>query len=284
MVSPKYSLAASNLDDTAGPAITSETWYSQGIPAPQRALVLVDYVFQAGDTLVGLAKQFHVSLESIVSINGQPEVGQRLKIPSFNVLAHIVKRTDELRDIAEKYGVGVYAICQTNGISPQSVLTHGMTLYVPIDEVYYPGQLNLFRGEVYIRTQEGNDHYYCLMNWPVQGAVSGRFGERRSTGTHHGLDIAAPKDQIIIAPRAGQVVRNMRYEGLLGNALYIDHGNGLMTLYGHLSEALVLGGTWVEAGQPIARVGDNGRSTGSHLHFGVFVDGEAYDPLMFLGG
>jgi murein DD-endopeptidase MepM/ murein hydrolase activator NlpD len=74
------------------------------------------------------------------------------------------------------------------------------------------------------------------------------------------------------------VVRRAGERGGYGQALEIDHGDGVVTLYGHASELLVREGDRVDPGQPILRVGSTGRSTGAHLHFEVRVGGRPVDP------
>jgi murein DD-endopeptidase MepM/ murein hydrolase activator NlpD len=121
---------------------------------------------------------------------------------------------------------------------------------------------------------------------PVDGAVTSRFGQRRDPfsgdpAVHHGLDFGAPEDAPIRAP-AGGVVRSAGPRGGYGNAVEIDHGGGVVTLYGHASELLVAAGDRVVQGQEIARVGRTGRATGAHLHFEVRVGGRPVDPARVL--
>jgi murein DD-endopeptidase MepM/ murein hydrolase activator NlpD len=94
---------------------------------------------------------------------------------------------------------------------------------------------------------------------------------------HHGLDLAAPEGSTITTAAPG-IVKIAGERGGYGLAVEIDHGGGVATVYGHASELLVREGDQVSAGQPIARVGDTGRSTGPHLHFELRVHGQAVDP------
>jgi murein DD-endopeptidase MepM/ murein hydrolase activator NlpD len=117
---------------------------------------------------------------------------------------------------------------------------------------------------------------------PVAGRITSGYGVRRDplTGeasTHPGLDVGAPEGTPIRAP-VGGVVLSAGPRGGYGNAVEIDHGNGLVTLYGHVSELLVSKGDSVVPGQDIATVGSSGRSTGPHLHFEVRVGGRPVDP------
>jgi murein DD-endopeptidase MepM/ murein hydrolase activator NlpD len=98
---------------------------------------------------------------------------------------------------------------------------------------------------------------------------------------HEGVDLPAAEGSLVRAPAGGTVVRSGARGGY-GNALEIDHGNGLSTVYAHASELLVREGEPVAAGQPIARAGQTGRATGSHLHFEVRLGGTPVDPARAL--
>lgn len=124
------------------------------------------------------------------------------------------------------------------------------------------------------------------LSLPVAGRVTSGFGRRQDpiTGeasTHSGLDVGAPAGTPIRVP-AGGVVLSAGPKGGYGNAVEIDHGNGVVTLYGHAAEVLVSPGEFVQPGQEIATVGSSGRSTGPHLHFEVRVGGRPVDPSRVL--
>jgi len=109
--------------------------------------------------------------------------------------------------------------------------------------------------------------------WPLQGVLTARFGR-----SHRGIDLAAPHGTPIRASRAGKVAfAGWYYE--YGRTVILDHGNGIVTLYGHTSANLVRQGRAVGAGELIARVGCSGRCTGPHVHFEIRVNGRAVDPL-----
>lgn len=122
--------------------------------------------------------------------------------------------------------------------------------------------------------------------WPVRGWVTSDFGQRLDPYTaervmHEGLDIAAAEGKHVRAPADGTVV----YAGLVsgyGNVVVIDHGFGIQTRYGHLSQILVKAGQHVKRGQYIAEVGNTGRSTGPHLHYEVRVNGVPENPRKFI--
>lgn len=117
--------------------------------------------------------------------------------------------------------------------------------------------------------------------------ITSWFGYRNDTGGvgstyHQGIDIGAGMGEPIYAAMAGTVTTAGAYGGY-GNAVIIDHGNGLQTLYGHQSAVAVGSGQHVAQGQVIGYVGSTGNSTGPHLHFSIMVNGEMVDPTMFLG-
>lgn len=121
---------------------------------------------------------------------------------------------------------------------------------------------------------------------PVVGRDSGRFGLRRilnkqKRNPHSGMDIAAPEGRKIKSAESGRVL----FVGDLfftGKVVYIDHGNGLISLYAHLSKIDVIEGQQVNRGDIIARVGKTGRVTGAHLHWTVYLNGNAIDPALFI--
>lgn len=126
---------------------------------------------------------------------------------------------------------------------------------------------------------------------PVAGAVTSGFGNRDqfmtdtgelSSGWHAGIDIGAAYGTPVGAAGAGTVTM-AGWNGGYGNTVMIDHGNGLSSMYAHLSSILVSVGEMVAKMQTIGLVGSTGNSTGAHLHFGLFQDGAAIDPSALWG-
>ena len=122
---------------------------------------------------------------------------------------------------------------------------------------------------------------------PVVGGLLGSsFGWRidpvnGQSALHTGLDFPASSGTPILAA-AGGVVVAQEHHPAYGNMVEIDHGNDLVTRYGHASKVLIKKGDLIKRGQKIAEVGSTGRSTGSHLHFEVLVQGVFQDPQKFL--
>lgn len=122
---------------------------------------------------------------------------------------------------------------------------------------------------------------------PVKGTTfTSGYGVRSDpfrgrAAMHAGIDLAGPMGTPIYATADGYVQRSQWVNGY-GNLVEVNHGRGIQTRYGHLSKSLVRDGQQVKRGQMIALMGSTGRSTGSHLHYEVRVDGKAVNPIPFM--
>jgi murein DD-endopeptidase MepM/ murein hydrolase activator NlpD len=122
--------------------------------------------------------------------------------------------------------------------------------------------------------------------WPVQGPLTGHFGQRNDPFSgegafHRGVDISSEYGTAVIAPASGIV----RYADLMngyGRAVVIDHGNSITTLYGHLSGFAVTPGQMIQRGDTLGYVGLSGRSTGPHLHYEVRIRDIPVNPTKYL--
>jgi murein DD-endopeptidase MepM/ murein hydrolase activator NlpD len=118
------------------------------------------------------------------------------------------------------------------------------------------------------------------MRWPLRGVLYRGYGVRQGQ-RHDGIDIAAPEGSTVQAAAPGEVMYTGRQSGY-GVIVILQHPGGLVTLYAHNSAVLVKEGDRVEAGTPIARVGQSGRTTGPHLHFEVREGTKPRNPLGYL--
>jgi murein DD-endopeptidase MepM/ murein hydrolase activator NlpD len=122
--------------------------------------------------------------------------------------------------------------------------------------------------------------------WPVEGMITGSFGERidpfNGEGAFHsGVDISSTYGQPVVSPADG-VVEFADYMGGYGRAVIVDHGHGVSTRYGHLSGFAVAAGQHIQRGDTIGYVGLSGRSTGPHLHYEVRINGTPVNPRKYL--
>ena len=121
---------------------------------------------------------------------------------------------------------------------------------------------------------------------PVKGTQSSSFGYRRffndqPRSPHKGMDISGANGEAIVAARDGVIAATGNYF-FNGNTVLINHGQGFITMYCHMSEIGVVKGQAVSGGSIIGAVGATGRVTGPHLHFGTYMNGTAIDPAIFL--
>lgn len=122
---------------------------------------------------------------------------------------------------------------------------------------------------------------------PAKGPISSPFGLKRffneqARRPHSGIDIAAPRGSNIIAPADGEVILTGEFF-FNGNSIFIDHGQGLITMYCHMDQLDIAMGDTVKAGDVIGKVGSTGRVTGPHLHWTVSLNNSRIEPLLFTG-
>jgi murein DD-endopeptidase MepM/ murein hydrolase activator NlpD len=235
----------------------------------------VTYTVQRGDTVSEIAYKFDLEMSTIISFNGIDNVrrlqaGVELNIPPVDGVMHLVKGRESLSSIATSYGVELEPILDINNIDSE-IIHEGDKLFVPsarMDYVTYHKAM----GDLFI--------------YPVRGTLSSGYGTRKDPFTglwtmHRGYDIVARAGAPVVASNEGRVVYTGE-NGLYGKYVLLTHQGGFQTLYAHLSKWTVSEGQWVVQKQKIAEVGNTGRSTGPHLHFSIYHNGDALDPGRYL--
>lgn len=247
---------------------------------------VTEYTIKSGDTFSGLAADFGVDVDSIKYLNPKVDPddlspGDVIKIPPVSGMIVTVKSGDTIYSLAKKYSLA----------SAQPIVDWPYNSFVD-DEKFTlaAGQSLVIPGGV---PPEENIHPVIqttpavslfargtgALSWPTNGAITQYF-----SWYHNGVDIANTTGTAVAAADSGRVILAMHggWNGGWGSYIKIDHGNGLESLYAHLSEVFVNVGDNVGRGGLIGRMGSTGRSTGSHTHFTVYSNGVAINPLGLL--
>lgn len=161
-----------------------------------------------------------------------------------------------------------YRLIKRNGALVEEEIIHTNVLEKPVPTIILKGT-KVIRGE-------GSGKF----SWPVSGARITSYMGKRWGRMHNGLDIVGKKS--IMASDEGVVEFAGYKSGGLGNAIIINHNNGFKTVYGHLKSINVKKGQIVEKGEVIAIMGSTGRSTGTHLHFEIHLNGKLQNPTSYL--
>ena len=264
---------------------------SQGV-IEYRGGEVVDYEVREGDTVGSIAEKFNLQVTTILWANdltdkSKIKPGQTLKIPPVDGVVHTVKKGDTIYSIAKKYSLEDEAGAQGIVNYPFNTFTDdetfglaiGQTLMVP-DGVMPEEKPTVGRPTVarILTPDAGSVSATGQFVWPTSGTISQGF-----RWYHQGIDISNRAGGAILAADSGRIIvagwpDNYGY----GNRIMIDHGNGYVTLYAHLSRIRVSVGQSVNRGDVIGDMGSTGRSTGIHLHFEIRQGGVLQSPLNFL--
>lgn len=263
------------------------------LPSATGELVRTDIILhevRLGETVGVIAEKYGLELATVLwannlTVRSYIRPGDKLKILPTSGLIHKVKRGDTIAKIAKLYNTTPDKIIKSNKLKEDGTdMIIGEELLVPGGKkpvpVYVPPvrrytQLsNVAAPPPSIAAPAGSGYL-----WPAGARhITQYFGWR-----HTGVDIGGSVGTGLYASRAGTVIRSQcGWNGGYGCYIIIDHGSGVTTLYGHASQLFVSVGDYVSQGQTIAAMGSTGRSTGSHLHFEVRVNGVRQNPLRYI--
>lgn len=255
---------------TAGP--TSALATGLGGPAAHAAALVAAYV----KLKMAQADVTRLQTGYTNAIKGSVEaaVGMSQAIADAGALG--VAEQNELQAITEKYRVAqAAAVGDTARIN--KLVSDQAAEIVAVQEKYN----KLKEKETAARRENAkaarDEAQQIQFTMPVQGTITGRFGEKRPGHSHSGMDIAAPMGTAVKAPQVG-VVTAVGWSDTYGKYVVINHGGGTTTKYAHLSSQDVVENQTVQQGQTIGKVGSTGRSTGPHLHYEVKEGGKFVDP------
>ncbi len=236
------------------------------------------YTVKSGDSISTISRKFGLSnISTLIAVNDISNVrtlrsGQKLKIPSMDGLVYNVQSGDSLNSLSVKYHVSVEEILDANDLTSEK-LSKGMSLFIPgakMDAM----SLKKAMGELFV--------YPIASGW----RLTSRFGPRKDPFTgvassHTGIDMACSTGTPIRAAMSGKVAY-VGWSNIFGNYVIINHANGYQTLYGHMSKTLAKKGQVVDQSTKIGLVGSTGYSTGPHLHFTVYKNGNLVDPMSLI--
>jgi murein DD-endopeptidase MepM/ murein hydrolase activator NlpD len=203
--------------------------------------------------------------------------------PELVGTTHVVEKGETLYRIARAYGIEPRELMEANGINDPRTLAPGQELFVPgaprpVDvPPLAAGSASAAREPDELLPRKGGTG---ALQWPLKGVLYRGFGVKQGQ-RHDGIDLSAPEGTPVRAAAAGEVIYVGTQSGY-GLIVIVRHAGGLITLYAHNSEGLVKDGDRVEAGTPVAKVGQTGRTSGPHLHFEVREGTRPRDPLQFL--
>jgi len=271
------------------PQAISADSLSAGVAAAPRTEI-VNYTVQNGDTVSTIARRFNVSINTVLWANNLSALslirpGDTLKILPVSGIVYKVRSGDTVSRIAKTYGIEEDKIIASNNLA--GGLKAGQ-------EIMLPGANRLVQSVASARSTSNYSGLSAIsdavkspapaagsgkMNWPTQGHRITQYFSWR----HNGVDIGNKVGTPIYAADDGVVeIASSGWNGGYGNTILLNHGGGKKTRYGHASKLLVSAGERVSQGQVIALMGSTGRSTGSHLHFEVIINGGRYNPLNYI--
>lgn len=251
------------------------------------------YVVGSGDTLGAIARKYGISINTILWANGMTarsllRIGQSLTILPVDGILHTVVRGETVSGIAKKFGTDVDKILRANRVTSANEIHVGESLIIPDGKP--PAQPAPKKAPATLGSIK--NVFKSSSEAPQSAAqISGSRNLAWPTASHHinqyfhyghpGVDIHGVLQDPIYAVDDGIVTTSGWNSGGYGNMILIDHGNGMVTRYGHASVLFVHSGDQVTKGQTIGMVGSTGHSTGPHVHFEVYLNGRRYNPLQF---
>jgi murein DD-endopeptidase MepM/ murein hydrolase activator NlpD len=234
------------------------------------------YTVQKGDSVFKIAAAHAISMDAIIASNNLSNArllreGEHLKIPNMDGIPYAVKKGDSLSGISRSMGVPLEAILDANNIQ-RDTISAGETIFIPGARMRSE-DLKLALGELFI--------------YPLKGArLTSPFGWRNDpisgVRRHHAaVDLAASTGTPVKAASDGKVSA-LGFNSTYGKFIVLSHDNNYQTMYAHLNAVSVKQGERVTQGVKIGEVGSTGYSTGPHLHFAMYKNGRAVNPLDFL--
>ena len=257
--------------DSAG----KEELPSGALPPIPVSVNIKPYTIRSGDSLEKIAKRFGLRQDTIISANNLQSAtairpGIQLRIPNMDGVSHKVRSGESLSSLAKAYSIDMTRIVDANDLA-SGTISKGQSLFIPNARLS-SASLREFYGERFV--------------WPARGRISSPFGYRANPFTglrtyHSAIDIVMSPGTRVKATSEGRVA-DTGYNSVFGNYIILKHASGYQSLYAHLSSISVKEGSSVAQGAAIGLSGNTGQSTGPHLHFSIFKNGQALDPAKYV--
>ncbi|MCI9405831.1 MAG: peptidoglycan DD-metalloendopeptidase family protein [Oscillospiraceae bacterium] len=267
----------------------------------------VVYIVEAGDAPTLISQKMDIPYSQLKALN--PEIEEKLLVGQEVLISNQVNFLTVKRTVTEVYEEDVpfgteevvdanyakgYQAVRSSGILGKRLVTadvvyingveedreevDSLILKEPVDQVVTVGTAEPIRVMSSSGTSVSGTGGFL---WPVDGGkvtcgINGYWG-------HTGLDIGAPRGTVIRASASGTVVKAVRQYRAYGIHVKISHGNGIYTLYAHMSQLAVSYGDYVQQGQIIGYVGMTGNASGNHCHFEIIINGRFMDPTKYIG-
>ena len=238
-------------------------------------LEYIVYRVKPGDMIGTIAKEYGVTEDTIISVNGVKQsrliqIGDYFKIPSMPGIMYTVRADGEtVESISSKYEIASDKTARVNSLEQKVALKAGTTLFLPDAELDWVTRQEI-NGDLFTRPVRRGYYFSSYYGWR-----SNPFSGKRTF--HGGIDMACPAGTPIYAALVGTVSR-AGYDTVYGNFVEVRHHSGYKTLYAHMTEIKVKKGQSVTTNTMVGTVGSTGLSTGNHLHFAVYKNGKSMDP------
>lgn len=249
---------------------------------------IIQYQIQEGDTVSKISEKFGVSEDTIywennITAKTRLKTAETLRILPVSGVKHTVSRGETVNNIADKYDISAQAIVDW----PFNTFTNDETFALAVGQILIipdgvkPDEIPVNPRQYLARQTPAAGSAAAAGSgnwvWPAQGRLTQYF-----VWYHPALDIANRDGPAVVAADSGKVILVSAGRVGYGNHIIVDHGNGFSTLYAHLSGFNVSQGQNVGKGTVLGSMGSTGRSTGTHLHFEIRLNGIAQNPLSYL--
>ena len=279
----------------AGSVLSSDTMVGAPklhtvIPEGRTRDEVIIHKVKGGETLESIAKEYKVTVDSIKYVNDMDDSDtirpdQELTILPVTGVLHEVEEGDTLESIAEKWKIPAQAIVNINWLDAPYQVHAGQKLVIPNAEIPKPVEPEAPASSGLVLNNQSQPQEYSAppaatgrFLFPTSGSITQYFSYY-----HNGIDIGTMSSTPPIwASESGVVTFAGWWSGGGGYSVWIDHGNGYVTQYAHMSRISVSVGQAVARGEQIGNTGATGLAFGNHLHFNVLLNGRLVNPLSVL--